>query len=70
MQNPALAPLSIGCSKRKMPNENNSTDEDRFGRQDQRRQSAGLFLVVVAIILIVIGIGFFMMLFTQRSGQY
>ena len=48
-----------------MPNENKSTDEDRFVQQGQRRQSAGLFLVVFAIILIVVGIGFFMMLFTQ-----
>jgi len=31
----------------------------------QRPYSARLFLVIVAIILIVIGIGFFMMLFTQ-----
>jgi hypothetical protein len=48
-----------------MANENKSTDEGRFARQDQRPHSARLFLVIVAIILIVIGIGFFMMLFTQ-----
>jgi len=42
-----------------------STDEDRYARQDQRPQIARLFLVIVAIMLIVIGIGFFMMLFTK-----
>jgi hypothetical protein len=64
MQNPALAPCSIDCSKRKMPNKNQAKDEDRFTRQD-RPYSARLFLVIVAIIVIVIGIGFFMMLFTH-----
>jgi hypothetical protein len=48
-----------------MANENKSTDEGRFAPQDQRPYSARLFLVIVAIILIMIGIGFFMMLFTQ-----
>jgi hypothetical protein len=46
-----------------MPTENNSTSEDRFRRQDQRPHSARFSLVIVAIILIVIGVGFFMMLF-------
>jgi hypothetical protein len=48
-----------------MPDESNSTDEDRLGQQDRRPNSARLFVAVVAIILIVIGIGFFMMLFTH-----
>jgi hypothetical protein len=48
-----------------MANDNKSTDEGCFSPQDQRPYSARLFLVIVAIVLIVIGIGFFMMLFTQ-----
>ena len=48
-----------------MANENKPTDDGRFAPQDQRPYSARLFLVIVAIILVVIGIGFFMMLFTQ-----
>jgi hypothetical protein len=39
-----------------MPNENNSTSEDRFARQDQRGYSGWSSLVTVAIIVVVIGI--------------
>ncbi|MGN6718888.1 MAG: hypothetical protein ACTHLX_16015, partial [Candidatus Binatia bacterium] len=51
-----------------MANDNKSTDKGRFSPQDQRPYSARLFLVIVAIILIVIGIGFFMMLFENRRN--
>jgi hypothetical protein len=39
-----------------MSNENNSTSEDRFARQDQRRYSGWSSLIAVAIIVIVVGI--------------
>jgi hypothetical protein len=39
-----------------MPNENKSTDEDRFARQDQRRYSGWSSLGAVVIIIVVIGI--------------
>jgi terminase large subunit-like protein len=41
---------------RPMPNENNSTSEDRFGRQDQQEYSSRSSLGIIAIIVIVIGI--------------
>jgi integrase len=41
--------------KEQMPNENKSTDEDRFARQDRRRYSGWASLVVIAIVVIVIG---------------
>jgi len=39
-----------------MPNENKSTDEDRFGRQDQRRYSGWSSAVTIAVIVIILGI--------------
>ena len=48
-----------------MPNKNKSTNEDRFARQDQRAYSAKSPLVILAIVVIVISIGFLMMLFTH-----
>jgi hypothetical protein len=38
-----------------MPNENNSTSEDRFGRQDQRSYSGRSSLVVIVIVVIILG---------------
>ena len=37
-----------------MPNENNSTDEDRFGRQDRRAYSGWSTAVTIAAIVIVL----------------
>jgi hypothetical protein len=45
-----------------MPNENNSTEEDRFARQDRRAYSGWSSLITLAIIAIVIGIFFLMFL--------
>jgi hypothetical protein len=39
-----------------MPNENNSTNEDRFARQDQQRYSGWSSLISLAIIAVLIGI--------------
>jgi hypothetical protein len=41
-----------------MPNENNSSDEDRFARQDQRPYSGWASIVVIAIVVIVVGVFF------------
>jgi hypothetical protein len=38
-----------------MPNEVNSTSEDRFGRQDQRRYSGWSSLIAIVIIVIIVG---------------
>jgi hypothetical protein len=38
-----------------MPNENNSTNEDRFARQDRGRYSGWSSLVVIIIIVIIVG---------------
>jgi hypothetical protein len=42
-----------------MPTENNSMDEDRFGRQDQQRYSGWTSLVTIGIIVIVLGVVFY-----------
>jgi hypothetical protein len=42
-----------------MPNENNS-DEERFARQDQRPYSSWASLLVIAIVVIVVGVFFYM----------
>jgi hypothetical protein len=42
-----------------MPNENNSSDEDRFARQDQRPYSGWASIVVIAIVVIVVGVFFY-----------
>ena len=39
-----------------MPNEHRSTEEDRFGRQDQRRYSGWSSAFTIAAIVIVLGI--------------
>jgi hypothetical protein len=39
-----------------MPNENNSTNEDRFARQDPQSYSGWSSLITVAILAVVIGI--------------
>jgi hypothetical protein len=44
-----------------MTNENKSTNEDRFARQDQRAYSDRYALVTVAIIVIIIGVAFIML---------
>jgi len=38
-----------------MPNENDSTSEDRFGRQDQQGYSGWSSLVAIIIIVIIVG---------------
>jgi hypothetical protein len=43
----------------------NLTDENRFARQGQRAYSAKSPLVILAILVVVIGIGFFMLLLTH-----
>jgi hypothetical protein len=42
--------------KEQKANENKSTDEDRFARQDQRRYSGWSSLGAVVVIIVVIGI--------------
>jgi hypothetical protein len=37
------------------PNENNSTSEDRFGRQDQRGYSGWSSLIAIVIVVIIVG---------------
>jgi hypothetical protein len=39
-----------------MPNENNSTNEDRFAQQDRQSYSGWSSLITLAIIAVVIGI--------------
>jgi hypothetical protein len=51
----------VNVDGRAMPKGNNSTNEDRFARQDQRAYRARSSLVIVAIIVIIIGVGFFML---------
>jgi hypothetical protein len=39
-----------------MPDENNSTEEDRFARQDQRRYNGWSSAFTIAMIVIILGI--------------
>jgi len=39
-----------------MPNENNSTNEDRFARSDQQEYSTRSSLLTIAIIVFILGI--------------
>jgi hypothetical protein len=48
-----------------MPNVNKPTNEDRFADQDRRAHSGRSPLVILAIVIFVIGVGFLMMLFTH-----
>jgi hypothetical protein len=48
-----------------MPNVNKSANGHRLAGQDQRAHSGRFSLLVLAIVVMVIAVGFFMMLFTH-----